>query len=111
MTRHPETGEMIWFNHATFFHVSTLEKDIREKLIRELGEENLPTNTYYGDGCPIEDSVLEALREAYQAEKVAFPWKRGDVLLLDNMLVAHGRNPYVGPRRICVTMSDPYSRS
>jgi hypothetical protein len=24
--QHPITGEMVWFNHATFFHVSTLEQ-------------------------------------------------------------------------------------
>lgn len=110
MARHPRTGEMAWFNHATFLHVSTLEKTIRERLTGEFKDGDLPTNTYYGDGSAIEDSVLDQLRAAYNQNKVAFAWRAGDVLLLDNMLVAHGRNPYVGSRRILVAMGEACSR-
>jgi alpha-ketoglutarate-dependent taurine dioxygenase len=109
ITRHPRTGEAVWFNHATFFHITTLEPAIREVLLAEFAEENLPTNTYYGDGSRIEDSVLDELREAYRQETVSFPWKRGDVLVLDNMLAAHGRAPFTGPRKILVGMAEPLS--
>lgn len=109
VAQHPMTGEMIWFNHATFFHVSTLEPSMREILLASLEEEDLPANTYYGDGSPIELSVLEEMREAYRRETVSFPWRKGDILMLDNMLVAHGRNPYVGRRRILVAMAEPFS--
>lgn len=106
---HPVTGEMVWFNHATFFHVSTLIPVIREALMDEFAEEDLPSNTYYGDGTPLEPEVLEHLRSCYQAETVAFPWERGDLLMLDNMMVAHGRAPYTGERQILVGMSQPCS--
>ena len=107
--KHPYTKEMVWFNHATFFHVSTLEPKIREEILEEFKEEDLPTNTYYGDGSPIESEVLDELRDTYQQETVAFPWQKGDLLMLDNMLVAHGRAPFAGPRRVLVGMSDPCS--
>jgi alpha-ketoglutarate-dependent taurine dioxygenase len=108
VTRHPLTGEEVWFNHATFFHVSTMEPEVREALLAEFAEEDLPTNSFYGDGSPIEPEVLEALREAYRRETVTFTWRRGDVMLLDNMLAAHGRAPYAGPRRILVGMAEPH---
>jgi alpha-ketoglutarate-dependent taurine dioxygenase len=108
VTRHPMTGEMVWFNHAAFFHVSTLEPSTREVLLAGLEEEDLPNNTYYGDGSPIEPSVLDEIREAYRTETVSFAWQEGDILMLDNMLVAHGRNPYSGPRKILVAMAEPF---
>jgi alpha-ketoglutarate-dependent taurine dioxygenase len=108
---HPVTHEPIWFNHIAFWHVSSLNKNIQEMLLSAYSEENLPYNTYYGDGTKIEDEVVEELRQAYDAETVTFPWKKGDVLLLDNMLAAHGRSPYSGPRKIIVSMGDPHSRT
>ena len=109
--QHPITGEMVWFNHATFFHVSTLEQKIRNSLLSSFKEENLPTNTYYGDGSVIEPEVLEHLRQAYQQQMVSFTWEKGDVLMLDNMLAIHARNPFVPPREILVGMAEPYTPS
>ncbi|KAB1928233.1 TauD/TfdA family dioxygenase [Micromonospora noduli] len=106
---HPVTGEASWFNHALFFHVSSLPPEVSEELRTALPEEHLPYNTYYGDGQRIDDEVLAELRAAYDAETIAFDWRQGDVLLVENMLVAHGREPYRGRRRILAAMSDPYS--
>jgi hypothetical protein len=100
---------MVWFNHATFFHVTTLESEVRDVLVRTLGPEDLPTNTCYGDGSLIEPDVLDELREAYRQETVTFHWQEGDILLLDNMLVAHGRACYSGRRKILVGMAEPCS--
>lgn len=107
--RHPSTGQSVWFNHATFFHVSTLDAVVQAELLAELREEDLPYNSYYGDGTAIEPEVLSVLREAYEGEAVSFQWQKRDILLLDNMLVAHGRAPFSGPRQIVVGMSEPYS--
>ena len=109
IARHPRTGETIWFNHICFWHVSSLDPGVRESMLTVFGEENLPYNTYYGDGSPIEDSVIDEIREAYRQETVKFPWRERDLLMLDNMLVAHGRQQFVGPRRILAAMGDPCS--
>lgn len=106
--RHPVCGEMTWFNHAAFFHISAYEKDLREGLLSQFGEERLPYNTYYGDGAPIEDEVIGEIRRAYQQAYVAFPWRAGDILVLDNMAVAHGRQPFQGDRKVLVAMTEPY---
>lgn len=107
--RHPETGEEVWFNQAHLFHVSSLGAEARATLENSLGVDNLPRNVYFGDGGPIPDSDLDAVRAAFAAEKVAFRWQDGDVLILENMLVAHGRHPFAGPRRLVVGMSEPYA--
>lgn len=111
VVRHPRTGEPVWFNHAVFFHISTMDAATREALLSDFAEDELPNNTFYGDGTPIEPGVLDALREAYRRETVAFPWRAGDVMMLDNMLASHGRAPYEGARKIVVGMSEPLTRA
>jgi alpha-ketoglutarate-dependent taurine dioxygenase len=110
VAHHPRTGENVWFNHLTFFHVSTLTPVIRNMLLASFKEEDLPNNTYYGDGSPIEPEVLDELRQAYLQELEIFSWQQGDILMLDNMLVAHSRKPFSGPRKILFAMADPYTR-
>jgi alpha-ketoglutarate-dependent taurine dioxygenase len=104
---HPVTGERVWFNQAHLFHITSLKPEARELLLSMLGEEDLPRNTYYGDGSPIEPSVLDEIQAVYRELSVLFPWEEGDVLLLDNMLTAHGRAPFAGPRKILVGMAEP----
>jgi alpha-ketoglutarate-dependent taurine dioxygenase len=105
---HPQTGEMVWFNQAHLFHVSNLEPQVREALLAAVNEEDLPRNVCYGDGTPIEASALDEIRAVYDELAVRFPWKTGDILMADNMLVAHGRTPFKGPRRVLVAMAEPY---
>ena len=106
--RHPATGQQIWFNHAAFFHISTLPHTIGKTLAAQLSDEDLPNNSYYGDGSPIKGDVIEHIRSSYLAHRHTFTWRQGDVLALDNMLVAHARQPYLGSRRILVAMKDPF---
>lgn len=108
VSKHPKTGEPVWFNQAHLFHISSLPAEICATL-RDLPREQLPRNAYYGDGTEMEAPVLAAIREAYQAESVSFPWQQGDVLLLDNVLVAHSRSPYVGSRKILTGMGVAWS--
>jgi alpha-ketoglutarate-dependent taurine dioxygenase len=104
---HPRTGEKVWFNQAHLFHASSLGQEIMDTLLASLGEENLPRNSYYGDGSRIEPEVLELIRDTYEQTKVKFSWQKNDLLLLDNMLFTHGREPYTGQRRVLVGMACP----
>ncbi|OAZ97104.1 hypothetical protein ADS46_17400 [Halomonas sp. G11] len=108
---HPVTGDRVFFNQVQLHHVSCLEPDVREDLLGMVGQERLPRNVYFGDGSVISDEVMKVVGEAYEACAVRFDWRRGDVLMVDNMLAAHARDPYEGPRKIVVAMGDIYERS
>ena len=106
---HPVTGDRVWFNHAHMFHQSNLPAEVRESLLEEFAEDELPRNAFYGDGSPIDDDVLAEIRRVYDEAAHRFFWQRGDVLLVDNFLVSHGREPFSGPRQILVAMANLYT--
>ena len=106
VVRHPHTKDWVVFNQLQLHHLSYLDEPTQKSLLSLFGEERLPRQVYYGDGSPIEPSVLDALQSAYEQATKLFPWQQGDILMLDNMLMAHGRNPYIGPRKITVAMGE-----
>jgi non-ribosomal peptide synthetase component F/alpha-ketoglutarate-dependent taurine dioxygenase/acyl carrier protein len=103
---HPKTGEPVFFNQIQLHHISYLDTEVRDSLLSSFGEKKLPRNVYYGDGTPIEDSVITEINEIYRQCSTSFTWNKEDILMLDNILVAHGRNPYVGSRKIVVAMGE-----
>jgi alpha-ketoglutarate-dependent taurine dioxygenase len=108
---HPITGDKIWFNQAHLFHISALDPALQKMMLDVFGESGLPRNSYYGDGSPISADIIDRIRSAFDHNKVSFEWQQGDVLLIDNMQVSHGRDPYEGDRRVLVCMAEPYSEA
>jgi len=102
---------MLWFNQAHLFHISSLEASARESLLSIFKEHELPSNAYYGDGSRIETSVLDEIRGVYNETAITFQWQQGDILMLDNFLASHGREPFVGPRKIVVAMTELFHKS
>ncbi len=108
--RHPVTGERVLFNQAHLFHVSSVGAHGARLLIERFGSDRLPRQSYYGDGGELPLESLEAVRDAFRAEAVDFAWQAGDVLLLDNMQVAHGRRSFKGTRKVIAALMDPHSQ-
>lgn len=102
---HPVSSANVWFNQAHLFHVTNLEQEVQDSLLSVMTEEELPRNTYYGDGDRIDPETLRAIRDVYDRNQIAFPWERNDLLLLDNMLYSHGRESYSGNRQVLVGMA------
>jgi alpha-ketoglutarate-dependent taurine dioxygenase len=102
---HPETGDTVWFNQAHLFHPARLDDDTRVAL-RDLYEPDaLPRDARYGDGEPIPDDEIGEVLAAAQRCTVDVDLEAGDLLVLDNLRVAHGRLPFRGTRRMYVTMT------
>ena len=109
ITRHKVTQDKLFFNQIQLHHISYLDSQVRASLLSVFGEENLPRNVYYGDGSEIEPEDIASINRAYQQATVSFLWQKGDILMLDNMLTAHSRNPYKGDRKIVVAMGEMVS--
>ena len=113
VSKHPQTGEDVWFNQAHVHNIFSLESALRESVLSVADDQEYPLdiNTAYGDGTPLEAETIQSIHHAYEQATVAFPWQTGDILMVDNMLVAHGRAPFRGPRKIVVAMAEPFSGS
>jgi len=105
VANHPATGEELFFNQIQLHHPYFLQAAVRESLQSLFAPEELPRNVLYGDGTPIEDAVARHVLDVYWETSVASPWQQGDIIMVDNMLTAHARNPFVGPRKIAVAMA------
>lgn len=106
VVNHPKTGERLFFNQVQLHHPYCLDEATRASLLSIFKEEDLPRQVLFGDGSRISDGVMKYLGDLYWQTAVAAPWQEGDMVLLDNMLVAHARNPYTGQRKIVVGMGE-----
>ncbi len=105
VTTHPIHGYKVWFNQAHLFHVSSLDQTTRNSFMSVFGEDNLPRNTYFGDGSAIDEEELALIRQIYDEEMFHFNWQRNDFLLLDNLRFTHGRQAFDGERKVLVGMA------
>lgn len=102
---HPVTGETVWFNQSDQFHALAPGPRVDPEVSRRFAHGDWPCHATYGDASEIAVDDLMEIRRAFAEEEVLFPWARGDVLMLDNIIAAHGRKPYTGERKILVALA------
>jgi alpha-ketoglutarate-dependent taurine dioxygenase len=103
--RHPVSGVEVWFNQADQWHPAGLGDQTSADLYTILSPEEFPQYVTFADGTPIPDAFVEQIRDRGLEGAVDVDWENGDVLLIDNVLTAHGRRPFEGTRRVLVAMS------
>lgn len=106
VVRHPVIGRRCWFNQIAFLNEQTMDPEVREYLVDVYGEDGLPFNTCFGNGDPIGADVVQVINEAYKAHTARERWQAGDLMLVDNVRTAHGREPFEGPREVIVALAD-----
>jgi hypothetical protein len=105
--RHPVTGVPGWFNQIAFLNGLTMDPAVRAYLTDVYGPEGLPFDTRAGDGTAVDAGTVAEINAAYDRCTHGEPWRAGDVLVVDNLRTAHGREPYAGEREIAVVLGDP----
>jgi alpha-ketoglutarate-dependent taurine dioxygenase len=101
---HPVTGTEVWFNQADQWHIAGLGDDAAA-LAEIIPEDELPQNAFFADGSPIPAEYITHVQEVGMKTAVDVAWEVGDLLLVDNVAVAHGRRAFTGQRRILVAMA------
>jgi hypothetical protein len=92
-------------HQVALFHPCFLPPEVRELMVQAYGDDGLPRNISFGDGAPMPDADAWALHDASLKSAFVFAWRRGDILILDNFRMAHGRRRYCGKRVHFVMMS------
>ena len=105
VVRHPRMGLRCWFNQIAFLNEWT-DPELREYLVDIYGEDGLPFNTRFGNGDPIGADVIEVIDKVYEENTARERWQAGDLMLVDNVRNAHGREPFEGSREVLVAMAD-----
>ncbi|WP_271220678.1 TauD/TfdA family dioxygenase [Streptosporangium carneum] len=104
--RHPVTGAEVWFNQFDQWHPAGLGDETAAELSAILPQDELPQSVTFADGSPIPGEYAVQVRDRGLEAAVDVDWREGDLLLIDNVLVGHGRRPFTGARRVLVAMSD-----
>jgi alpha-ketoglutarate-dependent taurine dioxygenase len=102
---HPKTGEEVWFNQADGFHPSVFGEEFYREYLSDPGKHRLRLNVRFADGGEIVVADLTRIRCVINELASPVLWQQGDVLVVDNMLACHGRNPFTGPRKILLAMA------
>ncbi|KAI0385126.1 Clavaminate synthase-like protein [Hypomontagnella monticulosa] len=63
------------------------------------------TQQLFGDGTPIPEEYLARLAKITDEIRVLHKWQRGDVLVFDNIIAQHGREPWEGEQSDRVIMA------
>ena len=66
----------------------------------EISDHKQRGHTYYEDGSDIEPAVMQHILAAGWSCAVGFKWKKGDLSVLDNLAVQHGRVGFKGERKL-----------
>ncbi|XP_071733958.1 clavaminate synthase-like protein At3g21360 [Rutidosis leptorrhynchoides] len=84
-----DSGRKTWFNSLAVSYNGPASEKIY----------NGNTSVELGNGDLVPDDAMVDFLNILEEECVAIPWKKGDVLLVNNLMVLHSRRPLLKPPR------------
>lgn len=126
---HPQTKDPVWFNHSQVFHWTSFPAElwlawkrcgdwrlllhclfvtvfciIKYGILRH----KMCLHVTFGDGEAISVKEMQTIRAVIHKNMIFSRWQKGDLLLIDNFSMSHGRQPtYDKGRKIVVAWADP----
>jgi len=104
--RIPERDTEAWFNQILLHHPDALPAEVDAMLGRHFRRDQFPRTVFFGDGSPIPAEWVRTIDRVLVECSVRIPTEAHDVLLVNNLLMAHGRLPYSGNRQVRVALGD-----
>jgi alpha-ketoglutarate-dependent taurine dioxygenase len=102
--RHPADGAVSLTNNAIHYVINGSPSDLLSRPATETSPP--PADVAIGDHSTTA-RILTELDAAYQASTYRIQWSAGDLLVVDNILVAHGRDSFKGDRKLHFASSHP----
>jgi len=105
--QHPDHGK-VFFNSVLNRHGSWLDG---HPYWGSIPMKERPYHCVWGDGSEFTDSEMAEIRQVHEDKTIKLHLDPGDVLVVDNLRVAHGRTPYRGYRQLGLLLSDMVPRT
>jgi alpha-ketoglutarate-dependent taurine dioxygenase len=104
---HRNTGEKLWFNQLDQFHPLHIGEELLEALTTLYGSpDSFPMYVTFGDGTAIPDGMVKEIMDTIDQTIISPVWQKNELLIVDNEMVSHGRNPFTGERKVLVAMCE-----
>jgi alpha-ketoglutarate-dependent taurine dioxygenase len=84
----------------------SLKRGTAAETIKGLSGRSFPIVVRMEDGSPVPGAVIKELLALNQRHAVAVPWSAGDIVLVDNTRILHGRLAYSGERNVYVRLGE-----
>lgn len=102
---HPVTGQLVWFcnlhNHSRL--VLNKPRSVNYGDLHGIPEDMAMTDVFYGDLERMPAEEVQHINDVCDRNMRFIQMKAGDVLLVDNYRMQHGRNTFRGERQHLVT--------
>jgi hypothetical protein len=103
---HDGEGREVFINDL--LPVAYGEIAIRQGLVPELKGLRPPLTLRWEDGSELEPDILEEIAETALENEIAVPAQAGDILMIDNTRILHGRRQsYSADRKVLARMGAP----